>query len=140
MGKQNTELQADAGKLQPVVDLMLEKYPDTQAIYLYGSWGTEYQRPDSDFDLGVLLPFEKAKAVDPTHWGMELAMDIAGLVHANAVDLINLRCVPDYNLRKEIVWTGRLLYDGDELEREKFEMLATAMFHDWWDRYQRNFK
>ena len=43
---------------------ILAAHPDTQAIYLYGTWGTEYQRPDSDVDIAVLLPYTTARSVD----------------------------------------------------------------------------
>ena len=42
------------------VDVVLDNYPTVQAIYLFGSWGTVYQRLDSDMDVALLLPFEAA--------------------------------------------------------------------------------
>ena len=43
---------------------ILTAHPNTQSIYLYGTWGTEHQRQDSDLDIAVLLPREEAKLVD----------------------------------------------------------------------------
>ncbi|MEK7289910.1 MAG: nucleotidyltransferase domain-containing protein, partial [Planctomycetota bacterium] len=31
-------------------------YPDVSAIYLFGSYSTEYERMDSDVDIALLLP------------------------------------------------------------------------------------
>ena len=45
-----------------IVQTVLRQYPDTQAIYLFGSYGTEDEWPDSDVDIALLLPPEQAKA------------------------------------------------------------------------------
>ena len=47
---------------------ILAAHPDTQAIYLYGTWGTEYQRPDSDLDIAVLLPNTAERRIDFWDW------------------------------------------------------------------------
>ena len=47
-----------------IVRTVLRHYPDTQAIYLFGSYGTENEWPDSDVDIALLLPPEQAKAAD----------------------------------------------------------------------------
>ena len=47
-----------------IVDAILAAYPDTLAIYRFGSWGTPYQRADSDLDVAVLLPHNTAVNVD----------------------------------------------------------------------------
>jgi predicted nucleotidyltransferase len=39
-----------------IVRCVLSHYPATQAIYLFGSYGTENEWPDSDIDVAVLLP------------------------------------------------------------------------------------
>ena len=41
----------DKTNLSGIFCPVLATHPDTQAIYLYGTWGTEYQRPDSDVDI-----------------------------------------------------------------------------------------
>jgi len=37
-----------------IVRTILEHYPFTQAIYLFGTCGTTDERPDSDVDIAVL--------------------------------------------------------------------------------------
>jgi len=100
-------------------------HPNTQAIYLYGTWGTEYQRPNSDLDIAALLPHDEAKAVDPWKWHL-FATDMAIKVHVGHVDLINLRCV-DTSFQAEILSTGRLIYCTDEEVRLQFETLVLSM-------------
>jgi len=37
-----------------IVHPILAAHPRTQAIYLYGTWGTKHQHPDSEINLAVL--------------------------------------------------------------------------------------
>ena len=103
---------------------ILAAYPRVQAIYLYGTWGTEYQRQDSDVDVGVLLPVEEAKLVDRWQWH-QLATEMAGKVHAEHADMINLRCV-DTTFQAEILRSGRLIYCFDEDARLDFETFVLS--------------
>jgi uncharacterized protein len=44
-----------------IIDAILSHYPATQGIYLFGSYATGEERPDSDMDIALLLPHEQAK-------------------------------------------------------------------------------
>ena len=106
--------------------LVLDAHPDAQAVYRYGTWGTAYQRPDSDIDIAVLLPHGAAMRADRWQWHL-LAVEIAGAVGAEHADLINLRRA-DTSLRAEILRTGRLIYNGDDDARLGFEALVLSMY------------
>jgi len=108
-----------------IVQPILAAHPRTQAIYLYGTWGTEYQHPGSDIDLAVLLPHGEAKKIDSWNWNL-LAMDVARAARVERTDLINLRCV-DVTFEAEIMRTGKVIYCIDEAERLGFEMLVLSM-------------
>lgn len=74
---------------QTIIDEILSYYPETQAIYLYGSWGTGFEWPDSDVDIALLLPYSQAKSVgslalSPLQYNLESLLN-------KPVDLINLR-------------------------------------------------
>lgn len=90
---------------------ILRYYPDTQAIYLFGSWGTPWQTAASDVDIAVLLPPLPAKQVDPWQW-LELAQHLAAIVGTARADVINLRQVNTV-LQKEIVMAERRIYCAD---------------------------
>jgi predicted nucleotidyltransferase len=45
-----------------IIKIILAHYAQTQAIYLFGSYGTTDEWPDSDVDIALLLPPEQAKA------------------------------------------------------------------------------
>ena len=111
---------------QEIANTVLAAHPDTQAIYLYGTWGTEYQRRDSDIDIAVLLPHEQAKEVDSRDWRL-LATEVALTAKVEHADLINLRCV-NTTFQAEILRTGRLIQCADEKVRLRFEVQILSMY------------
>ncbi len=104
---------------------ILAAHSDTQAIYLYGTWGTEYQRPTSDLDIAVLLAHDKAQKIDGWQWHL-LATEVATRIQVEHVDLTNLRGV-DTTFQAEILRTGRLIHRADEDARLRFEVLVISM-------------
>ena len=104
---------------------ILAAHPDTQAIYLYGTWGTEYQRPASDLDIAVLLPNTAARAVDFWEW-CRLSVEVASAAKVERADLINLRGA-DTTFQAEILSNGRVVHCTDENERIRFEALVLSM-------------
>ena len=106
--------------------IVLDAHPDAQAIYLYGTWGTDAERPDSDVDVAVLLPHGAAMKADRWQWHL-LAVAIAGTAGTEHADLVNLRHA-DTSLQAEILRTGRLTYSGDDAARLSFESLVLSMY------------
>ena len=104
---------------------ILAAHPDTQAIYIFGTWGTEYQRPDSDLDIAVLLPNTAAHRVDFWEW-CSLSGAVASAAKVGRADLINLRDV-DTSFQAEILSSGKLIHCADENERVRFEALILSM-------------
>ena len=105
---------------------ILAAYPGTQAVYLYGTWGTEYQRQDSDVDVGVLLSVEEARAVDLRDW-MLLSVEVMQAAQMARADLVNLRDVSTM-LRKEVIAADRRIYCADETAADEFEMLSLSFY------------
>ncbi len=125
---------------QPVMDRVAESnlaqpilaaHPNTQAIFLYGTWGTEYQRRDSDLDIAVLLPHKTARAVDSWAW-CGLSVKVARAAKVERADLINLRTAPII-LRKEIIAAERRIYCADEYAADEFEMLTLSFYQKFND-------
>ncbi len=108
------------------VDSILKAYPKTQAVYLYGTWGTEYQRQDSDLGVAILLPDDETKAVDHRKWHF-LATDIARKAHIEHIDLTNIRCV-NTSFQIEILSAERLIYCTDEDARVCFEVGVLSQY------------
>jgi len=110
-----------------IVRIIVEHYPSTQAIYLLGTCGTLYERPDSDADIAVLLPPEEARRqpqlmLTPCHYALMEAL-------RKPVDLLNAREVPTV-LQKEIIESDRRLYSADDAAIAEFEMLTLSYYQE----------
>ena len=113
------------GNYRPVIEAVLKHHPDAQAIYLFGSHGTEHEWPSSDVDIALLLPPEKARqsgslALSPLWLELECLL-------GKSVDLINLRQVSTV-LQKEIIMADRRIYCGAEYAADEFEMLTLSFY------------
>ncbi len=113
-------------KYQALINPVLKSYPDTQAIYLFGSYDTENQWPNSDIDIAVLLPIETAKQVKYKEW-FNLSVTLAAAVRRDKVDLVNMR-KSNIVFRKEIVVADRRIYCADENAADEFEMLTLSLY------------
>lgn len=108
-----------------IIDLIGAAFPDVQAIYLFGTYGTEAIRPDSDVDIAVLLPAERAK--EAGFLGLsQLSSELEDLL-GRTVDLINLRKVPTV-LQFEVLKADRRIYCSDEYASAEFEMLTLSYY------------
>jgi predicted nucleotidyltransferase len=113
--------------MQPdtITKTVLEYYPDTQGIYLFGSFMTADEWPDSDIDIALLLPPAEARKE------RSFAMSECSLALARAlnkdVDLLNARTVSTV-FQNEIVSKGRLLYCADQYAVDEFEMLTMSYY------------
>ena len=108
MNPHNSELQ------QQLTDTLRDALPDCQAIYSFGSWGTDAERPDSDIDLAVL----PRTPLDPVQrW--DLAQKLASLARRD-VDLVDLLRASTV-LRMQVVANGQRLYTADVNAVEQFE-------------------
>ena len=108
-----------------IVRTVLGRYPETQAIYLFGSYGTENEWPDSDVDIALLLPPEQAKASRMLAMS-PLCAELGSLLE-KPVDLINLRIVSTV-FQKEIIASDRRIHTGNAYAADEFEMLVLSFF------------
>ncbi len=95
-----------------IIDIS-KKENGISAVYIFGSYGTDYQRKNSDLDLAIL--FDKSPEIMDQ-------MDLAGkyeLVIGLEVDLINLNKV-DIILKHEVIIKGEKIYSKDEIKTADF--------------------
>jgi uncharacterized protein len=110
---------------EEIIRTVLKHYPEVQAIYLFGSYGTEQEWPESDVDIAILLPPDKAKKAGSL--GMsDLRFALEALMKKE-VDLINLRRVSTV-LQKEVVAADCRIYVADLFAAEEFEMLTISYY------------
>ncbi|OPY66263.1 MAG: Nucleotidyltransferase domain protein [Syntrophorhabdaceae bacterium PtaU1.Bin034] len=104
-------MNVDTGPEKTIHAIVTEYYPSVQAIYLFGSYRTADEWPDSDVDIGVLLPHgaaknERSMAVSECRFKLEEALE-------KEVDLLNMRLLSTV-FQFQIVRTGRLIYFGGQ--------------------------
>jgi predicted nucleotidyltransferase len=116
-----------------IVRTILEHYPTTQAIYLFGTYGTAGEWPTSDVDVAVLLPPAEARHQPP----LMLTPCQCALADAlgKPVDLLNARAVSTV-FQKEIIASGRRLYCADDNAVAEFEMLTLSYYQKLNDERQ----
>ncbi|WP_298438331.1 nucleotidyltransferase domain-containing protein [Geobacter sp.] len=110
---------------EAIIQTVFEHYPDVQAIYLFGSFGTEDEWPESDADIALLLPPVEAKKVGSL--AMSALRRALEEVLGKEIDLINLRLAPTV-LQKEVIAADRRVYDGERVAAEEFEMLTISLY------------
>jgi len=112
-------------QLDSITNVVLEYYPHVQGIYLFGSYMTDNEWPDSDVDIALLLPPGEAKK-ERTLAMSECSLALANLLGKD-VDLLNARTVSTV-FKKEIISNGRLLYCADRYAVDEFEMLTISFY------------
>ena len=104
---------------------VLQHYPIAQAVYLFGTYGTADERPDSDVDIAVLLSPDEAKREE--HMAMSDAYLALERLLGKDVDLINLRQVSTV-FQKEIIMADRRIYCANSYAADEFEMLVLSLY------------
>ncbi len=102
----------------PVLAVILAAFPETLAVYAFGSRINANANADSDLDLSVLV----AGYADPLRlW--ELSGELADIVGC-PVDLLDMRAASTV-MQYQILQTGRRLW-GSELEVGLFEVYVLS--------------
>lgn len=86
------------------------KEPDILGVWIVGSYGTEYQREDSDIDFAILFD----KDIDDME-EMKFACDITDILKVENIDTINLKKAP-ITLQFKTIKEGRNLYEADYIK------------------------
>jgi len=108
-----------------IIQTVLAHYPDVQAIYLFGSYGTEGEWPNSDVDIALLMTPETSKQM-----GHLMTSPLRGALARlleRAVDLLNARQVSTV-FQKEIVMADRRIYTASEYAADAFEVQTLSAY------------
>jgi predicted nucleotidyltransferase len=112
-------------KINEIINKVLQFFPDILGIYLFGSFQTEYETPESDVDIAILLPLNN-KVDSHSREFRDLLFALMDELDRE-VDLINLRQV-DTVFQHEIIQSGRLLYRSNPYAVEEYEMLTMSYY------------
>ncbi len=107
-----SKIEYDRGFTGPVLKAVqdyLSRQDDIVALYLFGSFGTEFQNNFSDLDLGVV--YYPGKLPDLKR-ELSIEADLSLLLGIERIDLVNLNRAPT-QLRFKAVAKGILLFEAD---------------------------
>lgn len=108
---------------QIIIDFLKKKYPVLQGIYLFGSRADGSHQKDSDYDIGILLPYNvKISGLDR----FEMATDLAAQLGQD-VDLLDLRSLYT-DVQFEVISNGELIFCADQYACDSFEMITISQF------------
>jgi len=108
-----------------IIQTVLTDYPEVQAIYLFGSYGTEDEWPNSDLDIALLMPPETSKQAG--HLMMSPLRGALARLLGRDVDLLNARQVSTI-FQKEIVMAERRIYTANENAADEFEIRTLSAY------------
>lgn len=99
------------------------------AVYLFGSFGTEFEHPRSDIDLGVVF-------THPVTLSDELEIDVALSLYVknDRIDLVNLNRTP-IALQFRALKEGMLVYEGDYSKHSDFIECVIKNYPDYAVKY-----
>lgn len=104
-----------------IVETLRQLLPGVIAIYVFGSTGSKFERPESDIDLAVLCATKMA-----TTERFFLQEKIAQLLHRD-VDLVDLLQASTV-FRFQIVSTGKLIFCQNKYVCDVFEMFVYSSY------------
>ena len=99
------------------------------AVYLFGSFGTEFEHPQSDIDLGIV--FTRQVTLPE-----ELELDVALSLHVShdRIDMVNLNRAP-IALQFRALREGILVYEGDYYKHSDFIEYVIKTYPDYAVKY-----
>lgn len=86
------------------------KQPDILGVWIVCSYGTKYQRENSDIDFAILFD----RDIDDLE-EMKFACDITEVLNIENIDTINLKKAP-ITLQFKTIKEGRNLYEADYIK------------------------
>lgn len=107
--------------IDTAIKMIKERYIGIWAIYLFGSFGTKYERTDSDLDLAIFCD----SLVDTVElWN--LSQEIAKKIHRD-VQLVDLRQASTV-FQNEIIRNEKRIFCSKPKECDRLESIYLAMY------------
>ena len=101
--------------------------PEVIALYLFGSFDTQFERADSDIDLAVLVSDkqrEELEILKSEYYNASPRFSV------RTVDIVILDTAPTY-LKHRILKTGRILLDRSPSIRKEFTARVVQEYFDY---------
>lgn len=111
--------------LPKIKDYLLTQ-EDIAVAYLFGSYATGKQRPDSDLDVGIVF----SKRPNSYNRLFEIGNEIENLIKGPKVDVREFDLADSPVFLASSLKSARLICDNNPLERIKFEIGAMREYED----------
>jgi predicted nucleotidyltransferase len=95
------------------------------ALYIFGSLGTEKERPTSDIDLAMLFRNNPSLSEE-----LKIESDISQIFGRDDIDIVNLNKAP-IDMCHQVLYTGELLYCADEIALADFKERVFNIYGDY---------
>lgn len=110
---------------EEIIRCIRQHYSEVQAIYLFGTYGTENEWKGSDVDIALLFRGDLAESVD--YVSLSKLNSALESKLQRKVDLINLRKVSTV-FQKEVIAADRRIFCADQNASDEFEMLTLSYY------------
>ena len=117
----------DEGLLNTVIDY-LDKKPDIDAVYLFGSGARGNMREKSDIDLAVLFSAGAGNKLARFDLLLTMAMDLEAKTRRH-VDVVDIREVP-LVLQHQVLKHGKCVIEKNSRNRILFEVDSRRRYFD----------
>jgi predicted nucleotidyltransferase len=104
-----------------LIEQICTRFPETIGIYLFGTWGTENERSDSDIDLAILGPSPLSASAC---WNLAQELAITAKKDVDLLDLLSVSTV----MRMQVISKGSRIYCRDEYQCESYEMWTYSAY------------
>ena len=101
------------------------RYPEIIAAYLFGSRATDQDRPESDWDVALLLKPDSETEFD--YLGFKVALEKALQRDVDLVILNNAGAPIKHQVRRD----GKVIFDRDPRKRTEWEIRSRKMYQDF---------
>ena len=123
-----------ADKLNKNKDLLiqyLEKHPEIEVAYIFGSVAQKKITPLSDIDIAILIDNQQIDE-NAYRYGYkaEILSDLIKLLKTNAIDLVILN-EADTLLRHRVLYSGEILHSKNENKRIAFQTTTLGKYNDY---------
>lgn len=105
------------------------------SVWIVGSYGTSYQREDSDIDFAILFD-QEISVLDEMYY----AGEITQVLKIEDIDMINLRKAP-VTLQMKALQEGRKIYEKDAIKTSDFIEYVLKVYPDkkyYIDKFQKD--
>ena len=109
----------------------LEKHPEIEVAYIFGSVAQGKITPLSDIDIAILVDNQKIdENVYRYGYKAEILSDLIKLLKTNAIDLVILN-EANTLLRHRILYYGKILHSKNEKKRIVFQTTTISKYNDY---------